>query len=268
MATDKHSIFTAKTINDILYQLKTINNLKIIGGATYINELPEKCLSIRNVPELQTIDKHERFIDFGPAVTFNKILHLGTNVIPSIVYDSILSMSNHAIRNMATIGGNIMAKDTRLSLVAPLTVLDATLKFKNQKNTEVVPITKINSVPEDSVLTDIRIPIDEWNVEIFKRLGPSYKITDNSASFCFLARTEKNLLINLKLCFSGPFIFQSKELESKFLGTRLPLSQSIIHDFITIASEEFDEMAKDIQYDPILKQQFLNLIAHSLHELT
>lgn len=268
MATDKHSIFTAKSVNDILYQLKTVNNLQIIGGATYISELPEKSLSIRNISELQNIDKHERFIDFGPAVGLNRILHLGPTAIPSIIYDSIISMSNHAIRNMATIGGNIMAKDTRLSLIAPLTALDATLKFKTQKTTDVIPITKLDTISPDSVLISIRIPNDEWNVEIFKRLGPSHKITNESASFCFLARTEKNLLINLKLCFSGPFIFQSKELESKFLGVRLPLSQSVIHDFITIASREFDEYAKDIQYEPILKQQFINLIAYSLHELT
>ena len=268
MATDKHSIFTAKSINDILYQLKTVNNLQLIGGATYIKDFPEKALSVRNIPELQEIDKHERFIDFGPAVSLNRILHLGRNAIPSILYDSILSMSNHAVRNMATIGGNIMAKNKRLSLVAPLTVLESTLKFKTQKTTDVIPITKVDSVPANAVLVSIRIPTDEWNVEIFKRLGPSYKITNESASFCFLAKTEKNLLINLKLCFTGPFVFQSKELESKFLGVRLPLSQSVIHDFITIASREFDEYAKDIQYEPILKQQFLNLIAYSLHELT
>lgn len=268
MATDKHSIFTAKTINDLLFQLKTVNNLQIIGGATYITELPEKSLTIKNIPELAVIDKHERFFEFGPAVTLNTILHLGSNAIPAIIYDAILSMSNHAVRNMATIGGNIMAKDNRLSLIAPLVALDTTLKFKSQKSFDVIPITKLDTISSDKVLVSIRIPNDEWNVEIYKRLGPSYKITDESASFCFLARTEKNLLINLKLCFSGPFIFQSKELESKFLGIRLPLSQSVIHDFITIASREFDEMSKDIEYDPILKQQFLNLIAYSLHELT
>lgn len=269
MATDTvHSIFTARTINDILYQMKTVNNLQLIGGATYLKELPEKSLSIRNINELSLIDKHERFIDFGPAVTLNSILHIGTNHLPSVLFNAVSSMANHAVRNIATLGGNIMAKDNRLSLVAPLIVLDTSLKFKNQKNFEIVPLTKLDSVSPDSILVNIRVPTEDWNVEIFKRIGPSHKVTDESASFCFLARTEKNVLINLRICFSGPFIFQSKELETNFLGIKLPLSQSTIHDFINIASRDFDECAKDISYEPILKQQFLNLTALSLHELT
>lgn len=268
MASDKHHIFTAKTINDILFQLKTISNLKIIGGGTYITDFPEKFLSIRNNSELTFIDKHERFIDFGPAVTLNNMLHLGPNYLPSILYEALFSISNHAVRNMATLGGNIMAKDPRLTLIAPLAVLDASLKFKNQKSFDIIPVTKLDTASPESVLVSVRIPTKDWNVEIFKRLGPSHKITADSASFCFLAKTEKNILINLRLCFSGPFIFQSKQLETNFLGIRLPLSQSKIHDFIETASCDFDESAKGVEYDPILKQQFLNLIAHSLHELT
>lgn len=268
MASDKHHIFTAQTVSDILFQLKTISNLQIIGGGTYLDEYPEKFLSVHNNSELTFINKHERFIDFGPAVTLNSILHMGPTFLPSILYDALSSISNHAVRNIATIGGNIMAQDPRLTLIAPLTVLDASLKFKNQKNFDIIPISKLNTISRESVLVNIRVPTEDWNVEIFKRLGPSHKITDDSASFCFLARTEKNILINLRICFSGPFIFQSKELETNLLGIRLPLPQSKIHDFIETASKEFDECAKDIEYDPILKQQFLNLVAHSLHELT
>ena len=111
MATDKHMVFTAKNIADILFQLKTVNGLKLIGGATYIHELPERVLSIRNIPELCQIDKHERYIDFGPGVTLNSILHMGINFLPSVLYEAVNSIGNHAVRNMATLGGNIMAKD-------------------------------------------------------------------------------------------------------------------------------------------------------------
>lgn len=268
MATDTHSIFTATNINDILYQLKTVSNLQITGGSTYLKELPEKSLSIRNIPELSVIDKHERYIDFGPAVTLNSMVHIGSNFLPAVLYNAVCSMGNHAIRNMATIGGNIMAKNPRLTLLAPLIALDATLKFKSQKGVEIVPLAKFEKIPEDSVLVNIRVPTEDWNVAVFQRLGPSYKITDNSCSYCFLADTEKNLLINLRFCFTGPFILTSKELESKYLGTRLPLSNDTIKEFLKTAGEEFDKAQEGHTIEPILKHQFLNLIAHSLHELT
>lgn len=268
MATETHQIFTAKNINDILYQLKTVSNLQIIGGATYIGDLPEKSLTIRNVQELKIIDKHERYIDFGPAVTLNSIINVGKNYLPDVLYEAISQTANHSIRNMATIGGNIMAKDSRVSLLAPLIALGSTLKFKTQKNSEIIPLSKFTSIPEESVLTSIRVPTEDWNVSIFRRLGSSRMITDNSASFCFLAMTEKNILINLRICFTGPFIFQSQELETRYLGTRLPLSKSSIEDFISIAEKEFDEYVRDKEQTFMLKKQFLNLVASSLHELT
>lgn len=265
---NNHQLFTAKNINEILFQQKTVNGLKIIGGATYINELPEKCLSIKNISELSQIYKHERYIEFGPAVTLNSMLRIGVNFLPTVLYDALNSISNHAIRNIATLGGNILANDTRLSLIAPLIALGATLKFKSQKNTEIVPLSKFKKIPEDSVLANIRVPTEDWNIEFFKRLGPSFKISNESASFCFLAKTEKKVLINLKICFSGPFVFTSHELETKYLGTKLPLETSAIEEFLTIVETEYDEQAKSVEYSPMQKKQFLNLIAKSLHELT
>lgn len=268
MENDKHMVFTAKNVNEILYHLKTVFGIKIIGGSTYLGSLPEKSLSVRNIPELSVIDKHERYIDFGPAVILNDILHLGTNFLPQVLYDAILSIATHTIRNMATLGGNIMAQNTHLSLVAPLLALDTSLKFKTAKSFEVIPYSKFTEIPQDAVLVSIRIPTEDWNVAIFRRLGPSHKISNESCSFCFLAKTEKNILINLKMCFSGPFVFTCKELENKYLGIRLPLSKQVIEEFISIASENFDIAAGEIEYSPLIKQQFINLLAYSLHELT
>lgn len=267
MTNNNEIIYSAKNVNDILFHKKTVNNLVIVGGSTYLDELPEKSLSIRNIPELSQISKHERYIDFGPAVTLNQIFNMGINFLPSVLYESIPTIANHVIRNIATIGGNILSKDSHLTLIAPLIALGTLLKFKFQKNIEIIPLLKFTNIPENSVLVNIRVPTEDWNIAIFKRLGPANKLSNDSASFCFLANTEKEVLINLRLCFSGPFIFTSNELETKYLGTKLPLSNSIIEDFINLAEKQFDENAKDIEYNPILKKQFLNLIAYSLHEL-
>lgn len=268
MENNEHMIFTAKNIPDILFQKKTVSSLELIGGATYIDGLPEKSLSIKDIPELSVIDKHERYIDFGPAVTLNSILHMGINFLPSVLYEAVSTVSNYAVRNMATIGGNIMAKDARLTLIAPLIALGTTLKFRSQKTIDIIPLSKFTSAPQDSILVSIRVPTDDWNIAIFKRLGPSHKITNDSCSFCFLANTEKKVLINLKICFSGPYTFTSKNLETRYLGTKLPLSNSTIEEFLSLANKEFDEHGKEFQYNPIVKKQFSNMIAYSLHELT
>ena len=86
MTNNNEIIYSAKNVNDILFHKKTVNNLVIVGGSTYLDELPEKSLSIRNIPELSQISKHERYIDFGPAVTLNQIFNMGINFLPSVLY--------------------------------------------------------------------------------------------------------------------------------------------------------------------------------------
>ena len=61
-----------------------------------------------------------------------------------------------------------MARDTRLTLSAPLIALGTTLKFRSQKNIDIVPLVKFTSIPTDSILVNIRIPTDDWNIEIFR----------------------------------------------------------------------------------------------------
>ena len=101
------TIFLAKNIAELLYQIKNVIGLEIIGGATSIPELPEKALSARDISELKAINIRERFIDFGPAVTLNEIVNVGRERVPQILYEATKRVANYFIRNMATIGGNI-----------------------------------------------------------------------------------------------------------------------------------------------------------------
>ena len=44
------------------------------------------------------------------------------------------------------------------------------------------------------MITKVRLPLIDWDVEMFERLGPSNKLIDVSASYTFLAKIEKNTL--------------------------------------------------------------------------
>ena len=99
-------------------------------------------------------------------------------------------------------------------------------------------------------------------------MGPESIITENSASFVFLADTEKNTITNMRIAFAGKITFHSSELESKIVGIRLPLHSNDINNFIEEASKEFDKVTEKDTYNPILKRQFLNLTRYSLEQLT
>lgn len=265
---DNKIILSAKTVSDILYQIKNNQGLQIVGGCTAIKELPQKSLSIRKIPELSQITRHERFIDIGPAVTLGRILSLGEHRLPPVLYQAISSISNHFVRNMATIGGNICAPGQKMTLFAPLLAMDAMLRFRNKDRIENIPFSRFSGIRENEVLVNIRIPDEDYDIQIFRRTGPTHEINDNSASFCFLAKTEKSVLIKLKLAFAGNIILSNRQLENKLLGIKLPISENSIKEFLAQASTCYDEAAEGLSLNPVMKQQFLNLTEYSLQQLT
>lgn len=271
------TIFLAKNISELLYQVKNVYGLKIVGGCSLIKELPEKTLSVRNIAELKTINIRERFIDFGPAVTLNEILSFGKERVPQVLREAAESSANYFVRNMATLGGNICAsveepKALKRTLYAPLLALDASLKIRSVDNqmSVTLPFSKFTGVPEKHILTSIRVPAEDWDVSIFRRVGPEAAITEESASFCFLARTSGGVLSSVKMAFAGPMVFRNSDLEIKLLGARLPLSAKTVQDWIDAARASFDEAAanSERQQNPLTREQFTNLARYSLNQLT
>ncbi|MDD7015075.1 MAG: FAD binding domain-containing protein [Spirochaetales bacterium] len=268
MAKSNTSVLITNTLSDVLYQVKSVNDLQILGGCTQVKELAEKTITIRSIPELCSLEKKERYIDYGPGITLAKMAQTGRSNMSHVLYDAINTVGNFATRNIATLGGNICALGQKHTLWAPLLALDARLEFKNSGETQYIFMSNFKEIPKGFVLTKIRVPYDEYEVEIFKRLGPSNSITPLSAGFVFLAQTQKDIVANVKIAFAGTVVFRSRELENKIIGAKLPLSQHyislILEEAEKLSQDEFS--GKDIL--PIFKDQFLNLLRYSLEQLT
>lgn len=269
MASSKNC-FYAKKLTDVFYQIKTISELTITGGCTSFTEkeLPDKSLSVRDIQELKLIDKHERYIDFGSAVTLSEIEDLGDANLPPTIYAAISKIANPNIRNIATIGGNICSRDFYCTLYASLLALDARLEFQNAEESVFKNFMRFDSIPKETLLTKIRIPIEEWEVVVFKKLGPDNMLNELSASFVFLANSLKNQVSDLRIAFAGSFRYRDIELENKLIGAHLPLSEATVSSFIADAKDSFDKATKDTNLNPILRQQFQNLVKYSLEQLT
>ncbi len=269
MALSKN-FFYAKNLSDVFYQIKTIADLVITAGCTSFSEnpLPEKTLSVRDIPELKIIDKHERYIDFGSAVTLSEIEDLGEANLPPTMYSAISTIANPNVRNIATIGGNLCSRDFYNSLYASMLALDARLEFQNAEEAVFKNFTRFDSIPVRTLLSKIRVPIEEWEVVIFRRVGPKSKLNELSASFVFLANSLKNQISDLRIAFAGSFKFRDIELENKLIGAHLPLSEATISTFLSDAEASFDKATDGEKLNPILRQQFSNMLKYSLEQLT
>jgi CO/xanthine dehydrogenase FAD-binding subunit len=279
MSDTKKIIYHAKNLNDAFYYLNSIANIKICAGATdeiWRNlktknlNMPESTLSIKDIPELKIIQRHERYIEFGSCVTLSEIEKQGKTKLPPTMYEAISTIANPFIKNIATIGGNICNTKMHMTLYATLLALNAKLEFKNANETKNINFEKFKDIPEGMLLTKIRIPYDNWNTSIFQRTGPTNKITKDSASFVFLADTENGTLNSVSFAFTGFIKIKSNILENNIIGSRLPLSTKNITTMLEDAEAYFETIAmkNKIEYNPMLKMQFLNLLRTTLIKLT
>ncbi len=268
MAYSKKNVINVTSLQSLFYVMKT-NTAElptIIGGCTSLKELPQKYLTIRKIKELCLIEKKERYIEVGPGVTLSQLEEIDNTRLPAIICEAIKSIATPFVRNIATIGGNIFCKSFKHTLYAPLLALDTRLEIQKGSDIEHIAFSKLFEIPEGYILTKIRIPIEKWDVEIFKRTGPSHILTKNSASFVFLANTDNSQLTTIRVVYAGAFTFFSYELENKLIGSYLPLPEKSIEDALTEAASLFDKNCPEA--DSVTKKQFLNLFKYSLEQLT
>lgn len=280
MASNKNTVYIAKTMSDVLFHIKTVPNLAILGGCTDVGEWPASSLVIRNINDFRQIVLHEHYAEFGSAVTLSQIHALGRKRIPSVLYDAIDSIANPFVRNIATLGGNICAKGIKHTLFSPLLALDAQLEINSLTDAQYIPFSKFVLVPEKCILTKVRVPLADWEVAVFKRLGPENRLTDESATFTFLATTQKGILSDLRIAFCSNIVLRSRELENTIIGSRLPLSDKAIDLVAEYADQLYDSAINDSTEEalrdegivrvanPMQKDQFLNLLRTSLNQLT
>ena len=143
---------------------------KLIAGGTdlLVTKPPEvECLvDVANL-NLNYIRKDDDGIKIGAATTVDVIET--SEILSSEPYvmlsEAAGSMATPAVRNMATIGGNISHASPAADLPLALMVLDSTVKVAGQGESRILPISDIfedvnkTTLKKDELLVEIHIPL-------------------------------------------------------------------------------------------------------------
>lgn len=277
----KGEYYFAKTIADLLQQINAIPNARIMGGCTldaYMPSPPDAAsqndknifISVRGIKELSQITKHERYIDCGPGVTLSSLLEHSGGHIPFALIDAAKSIANASVRNLATIGGNVAgskqgASPRYMTMYSPLLALDAKVELKSRADTRFIPLAAFDGVPKEYIISNIRIPLDDWDVSLFRRLS-SAEGQKPGAAFTFLAATEKRFISNVRLSYTGNVSFRSLEMENKAIGMRLPLSQKDADTLTESAATLFKEASSGKETEEDISR-FIHLARYSFELL-
>jgi CO/xanthine dehydrogenase FAD-binding subunit len=268
---------------EVVSYLNSEKAYKVMGGCTYEQDLPPASIIARTFPvtgsnsmaDIRSIERHERYIDYGSAVTLSEILDEGKRRLSPVFYEAVESIATPFVRNMATIGGNVcLPPSVRGTLFPVLLAMKAKLRFQGENTETLVDIEKFDQVPQGSYLTKIRIPVEDWDIQLFRSLGGRGKPGKDKAVFVFLARVQRDTLSDLRIAYCRRSAFRSQELENQLIGMKLPIPQNKRATVLAFASQVSaprpDPAAPKHSAiaSPVAARQFLDLLELGLDQLS
>jgi CO/xanthine dehydrogenase FAD-binding subunit len=253
LASDVHFPKDLPEALDILHRRPEA--LIFAGGTDILREqggrglsLPAEILCIQDLPELRRAGLSERFLEIGSAVTIAELLELGDAALAPLLAEAARGIGNPALRNLATLGGNLACKGRFMDSWPALACLDGLIELRDQGGATWINVNRLvgedgrPAFPEGGLLTRVRVPIENWDAWALRKVGPSSYPSPDTAVFAFVARADKGILAAVRIAFAGEIALRSQSLESSLIGRSLPLSA---RECASIA-ESYKSMAADL----------------------
>ncbi|MDR2518750.1 MAG: FAD binding domain-containing protein [Spirochaetaceae bacterium] len=237
----------------------------------WAQNIPRNVLSLHRLEDLHRVTRNERYLEIGAMVTLNEIINLG-KIVPEVFIRCLSEIGGIQIRNLATIGGNICAKPFRLDTAAPLAALDAHCELRTASGVRWIPAARFFSAAEErppgpqELLTRVRVPLEQWDYSLYKKFrNPPHD--SGGAVMVFMLRSQKNVLTDIRLVFSGSSILRDRNSETLLIGKALPLERRDVHSFV----EQWERAmlpAGSLEIQDFLRERIINFIETNLLTLT
>jgi CO/xanthine dehydrogenase FAD-binding subunit len=204
---------------------------QIIAGGTARSPEAAVAVSLHQLEELKRITLGERALDLGAGVTLAALLALPDSQVPRVLKDALHSIGTSALRNLATLGGNVCQKGFFGDLFPVLLLLGAQFELRSQRTSRWVAVQDFGDqghvkLGAGEVLVRVRLPLEDPGVHFYQKIGSFRSPWDERLSMVCLATGKKGLISRFRLVFSLPHsgLVRHRDLEADLTGRRLPLS--------------------------------------------
>jgi len=260
MGTQYNQVFFPTSFNELFTIWNRFPDAILYAGGTNligiqgknIISLPKITICLDKLEELHRITRTEQYLEIGSMVKLSRLAGLG-KIVPEILCTCLENIAGIQLRNIATVGGNICSTTGLFDLSAPFTALDAQYEFRSAVNTRLILASRYHLLPAMSadasssknreVLTRIRLPLHQWDYSIYKKF--KRETIYNNEVLVFLAKTQKNILSDIRVVYKTNTILRNKNSEDLLNGKSLPLNRKTALDFIE-SWKEFLENRNDV----------------------
>ncbi len=213
-----------------------------------------------HLAELRQIFRDQQYLHIGAACTLSQILR--EPVVPEWIKRPFAEMASPAIRNMATIGGNICNASPAGDTLPMLYALDARLTLQSAGNTEYIAIKDfiagpgMTSLKPDQILTEISIPATAYTCCYYRKVGQRKANSISKISFYAVNNSDTDRISQVKIAFGavGPVVVRSAEAEALLQGIQ-KLRISDVTGEITAIYEKLINPIDDLRSSKTYRQK-------------
>ncbi len=232
-------VFLPQTLNELWQILEDAPDASLYAGGTDLLVkmrsgliLPRQLICLERMGDLKRVeDRGEEFF-IGPCMSFTELLRnqLIRNYFPVLI-KGLEVLGSPSIRNMGTIGVNIVTASPAGDTLPPLYVLGAEIELKSKDSYRRLPLKDFIKGPGQTlldpgeVLTGIFIKKrTNWNFHHYEKVGQRKALAIAVVSLAAVIRLSENGLVEeARLAWGSvaPTVVCSAEVESMLVGNRL-----------------------------------------------
>jgi len=181
-------------------------------------------LFLHRVKELMGVKFEEGRVRIGALSTLSEILE--NRDIPLILKYAIAEIASPAIRNLATIGGNICNASPAGDTLPPLYVMNARVvlsSFTSEREMKIMDFIKgpgSTDLKEEELLKEIIIPVEFFNIVFYRKVGTRKANSLSKVSFAGVAKLDDGIIKDIRISFGAvaPTPLRAPEIEEEIIG--------------------------------------------------
>jgi len=268
-------------LNEALALYSRFPDALLLAGGTGVTPVGEavrgadRIIDLTTVQELKRIRRTDRFMDIGPALSIARVLSTGRHVIPRVLFDALRSVGTPALRNSATLGGNLALASPYSCPMTALLALEGRLELRTASASRWLPVSRFaagrgrTSLRRGEVLTSIRVPLAEWNLGIFKRVSTRGELAAPAVVFCGLGRLAKQEIQDLRFAVGAvnPTGIRDRRIETPLVGQKLPVSEREIDGVCAQLGELIDPISDPFSTPEYRKNTAVRVLRWFIEEL-
>jgi xanthine dehydrogenase FAD-binding subunit len=230
---------------------------------------------ISDLDELKQISIESGFIYIGAACTFSSLIE--SPLIPEFYKQVFVQIASPAVRNSATIGGNVCNSSPAGDSLPLLYALDAELVIESSCRRVEIPIVDFITGPGRNILTSselvtaIKLPIKDFEKTYYKKVSPRKSNSLSKVSFVAMANIENDVYKDIRIAFGSvaPTVVRSIDIEMEIINMSsqftLDISQ-IIKDYESLIKPIDDQRSTAFYRKQVCKRLLEDFLSNNAAE--